>query len=98
AVLPGSVLTRPAEAAEDRAVLCLVDEAQWLDRSSAEALGFAARRLEAEGVVCLFAGRDRAGREVPASGLPELRLEGLDREPAAALLAGNGVDLPAPVV
>jgi DNA-binding CsgD family transcriptional regulator len=93
-----AVLSLLSEAAEERPVLCLVDEAQWLDRSSAEALGFAARRLEAEGVVCLFAARDGDAREFPAPGLPELRLEGLDLEAATALLAGNGVDLPAPVV
>ncbi|HEX2373847.1 MAG TPA: AAA family ATPase [Actinomycetota bacterium] len=93
-----AVLSLLSEAAEERPVLCLVDEAQWLDRSSAEALGFAARRLEAEGVVCLFAARDGDPREFPAPGLPELRLEGLDPEPAAALLAGAGVDLPAAVV
>ena len=92
------VLSLLAEAAEERPVLCLVDEAQWLDRSSAEALTFAARRLEAEGVVCLFAARDGDPRDFPAPGLPELRLEGLDPEAAAALLAGAGLDLPAEVV
>jgi DNA-binding CsgD family transcriptional regulator/tetratricopeptide (TPR) repeat protein len=93
-----AVLSLLAEAADERPVLCLVDEAQWLDRSSADALGFAARRLEAEGVVCVFAAREGDAREFPAPGLPELRLEGLDVEAAAALLTGNGVDLPAPVV
>ena len=92
------VLSLLAEAAEERPVLCLVDEAQWLDRSSAEALTFAARRLEAEGVVCLFAARDGDPRDFPAPGLPELRLEGLDPEAAAALLAGAGLELPAEVV
>jgi hypothetical protein len=93
-----AVLSLLAEAAEDRAVLCLVDEAQWLDRSSAEALAFAARRLEAEGVVLVFAARDGDLRDFPADGLPELRLEGLEVEDAAALLAGAGAELPAEVV
>jgi predicted ATPase len=93
-----AVLSLLGEAAEERPVLCLVDEAQWLDRSSAEALSFAARRLDAEGVVCLFAARDGDPRDFPASGLPELRLQGLDPEAAEALLAGAGVDLPAEVV
>src|SRR5215213_4146245 len=93
------MLSLLAEAADGRPVLGLVDEAQWLDRSSAEALGFAARRLEAEGVVLLFAARDGDSREFPADGLPELRLGGLDPEPAAALLtAAAGADLPAAVV
>src|SRR5919107_1771952 len=81
-----AVLSLLAEAAEAGPVLGLVDEAQWLDRSSAQALGFAARRLEAEGVVLLFAARDGDRREFPADGLPELRLDGLDGEAAAALL------------
>jgi DNA-binding CsgD family transcriptional regulator len=93
-----AVLSLLGEAAEERPLLCLVDEAQWLDRSSAEALAFAARRLEAEGVVCLFAARDGDPRDFPAPGLPELRLQGLDPESAAALLAGTGLDLPAEVV
>ena len=93
-----AVLSLLGEAAEERPLLCLVDEAQWLDRSSAEALAFAARRLEAEGVVCLFAARDGDPRDFPAPGLPELRLQGLDPEAAAALLAGTGLDLPAEVV
>ncbi|QKW40171.1 AAA family ATPase [Actinomadura sp. NAK00032] len=66
-------------------VLCLVDDAQWLDRASRDALLFAARRLRAEGVVMIFAVRDGEGA-FPAAGLPELRLGGLSPEAAAALL------------
>jgi predicted ATPase len=97
-LVSAAVLSLLGEVAEERPVLCLVDEAQWLDRSSAEALTFAARRLEAEGVVCLFAARDGDPRDFPAPGLPELRLNGLGPEAAAALLAEAGVDLPAEVV
>jgi DNA-binding CsgD family transcriptional regulator/tetratricopeptide (TPR) repeat protein len=93
-----AVLSLLAEAAEDRPVLCLVDEAQWLDDSSAQALTFAARRLEAEGVALLFAARDGDPRDFSAPGLPELRLQGLDPDAAAGLLAAAGVDLPAEVV
>jgi DNA-binding CsgD family transcriptional regulator len=93
-----AVLSLLAEAAEARPVLGLVDEAQWLDRPSAEALTFAARRLEAEGVALVFAARDGDPRDFPAPGLPELALEGLGPEAAAALLAGTGAKLPAGVV
>ena len=49
-----ATLSLLAAASEDQPVLCLIDDAQWLDLSSAEALVFAARRLHAEGVVMLF--------------------------------------------
>ncbi|WP_242587341.1 LuxR family transcriptional regulator [Streptomyces sp. MST-110588] len=57
-------------------LLCLVDDAQWLDRASGDALLFAARRLGADPVVMIFAARD--GFEAP--GLPELPLGPLDAE------------------
>ncbi|MFI6499927.1 AAA family ATPase [Nonomuraea typhae] len=79
--------------AENAPLLCLVDDAQWLDRASAEALLFAARRLHAEGVVVLAAARD----DEALAGLPELRVEGLDRAAALELLDGNAPSLPAHV-
>jgi DNA-binding CsgD family transcriptional regulator len=72
-------------------VLCLVDDAQWLDGESADALLFAARRLDAEPVSVLFAAREGA---FPARGLPELRLGELDAEAAHKLLAEQVADLP----
>ena len=83
-----------AETAEERGLLCAIDDAQWLDEPSTEALLFVARRLEAEGVVFLMAARDGEARRLDAPGLPELRLDGLHAEPAAALLgerAGPGL-------
>jgi DNA-binding CsgD family transcriptional regulator len=74
-------------AEEEGGLLCVVDDAQWLDRPSAEALVFVARRLEAEGVVVLLAAREGDARQFESPGLPELRLAGLPAEPAAALLA-----------
>jgi ATP/maltotriose-dependent transcriptional regulator MalT len=81
------VLSVLSESADEQPLLCVVDDAQWLDGASADALAFAARRLEAEGVVLLFAARDG---EAPAlDGLPELRLGGLEGEAAGALIAAD---------
>ncbi|HET7048895.1 MAG TPA: AAA family ATPase [Solirubrobacteraceae bacterium] len=76
-----------AEAAEEQPLLCLVDDAQWLDHSSADALAFVSRRIEAEGIVLLFAARDGEARRFEAAGIAELELRGLDETAAAALLA-----------
>ncbi|NNH70191.1 AAA family ATPase [Nocardia uniformis] len=70
-------------------VLCLIDDAHWLDRPSADALLFAARRLGAEGIVMLFAGRTG----FDGRGLPELRPGPLDRAAAIDLLADRSPDL-----
>ncbi|MFB4289949.1 AAA family ATPase [Nonomuraea sp. ATR24] len=80
-----AALSLLAEHAGETGLLCLVDDAQWLDRASRDALLFAARRLHAEGIVMIFAARDGEG-SFPAPGLPELRLSGLAPEAAAALL------------
>ncbi|GLZ77470.1 transcriptional regulator [Actinorhabdospora filicis] len=67
-----SVLTLLGDVAEDGPVLVLVDDAHWLDRESADALVFAARRLGAERVAVVFATRGEG-----LGGLPEVRLGGL---------------------
>jgi len=89
------VLSLLAELAEDGSLVCLVDDAHWLDRASAEALVFAARRLGAEGIAIIFAARDHDA-PFPTPGLPELRLGGLDAAAAAALLAEHGGAEPPP--
>src|SRR4051812_11557005 len=81
------VLTLLAEAAEDSPLVCVVDDAQWLDRPSTDALTFAARRFEAERVALLFAARDGEVRRFEAPGLAELRLTRLGADAAGALLA-----------
>jgi hypothetical protein len=72
--------------AADRPLLCLVDDVQWLDDASAQALGFVARRLLADRVAIVFAARDPSDQRLLA-GLRELRLEGLEDDDARALLA-----------
>ena len=81
-----AVLSLLSDAAEERPLLCLVDDAQWLDRSSAQALAFVARRLEAESVVLLFAERE-PGELDALAGLPDLPLQGLPDDCARELLA-----------
>ena len=81
-----AVLSLLAEAAERRPLLCLVDDAQWLDDASADALVFVARRLEAEGIAMLFAAREGEIRRFEAPGLPELHLDGLDPGAAGELV------------
>jgi DNA-binding CsgD family transcriptional regulator len=85
-LVSAAVLTLLAEAAERTPLLCLVDDAQWLDDASAESLVFAARRLRAERIAMLFATREGEVRAFDAPGLVELPLGGLDAGAAGALL------------
>ncbi|WP_165964197.1 LuxR family transcriptional regulator [Actinomadura sp. KC216] len=74
-------------------LLCLIDDAQWLDRESADALLFAARRAASRGIVFLIALRDGDGWS--RTGLPELPLTGLDAADAARLLDERAPETPA---
>jgi hypothetical protein len=78
-----AVLGLLSDVAGERPLVCLVDDEQWLDHASAQALGFTARRLGAESVGLVFAARV-TGEEL--AGLPELAVEGLEEEDARALL------------
>ncbi len=73
-----------SEVAETRPLVCVVDDSHWLDRASAEALAFIARRLEAESIAMLFATLEASDE---LDGLPELTVEGLGESDARALLA-----------
>ncbi|MDX6742005.1 helix-turn-helix transcriptional regulator [Actinocorallia sp. A-T 12471] len=79
--------------AAEQPVLCVIDDAHWIDASSADALLFTARRLRDEGAVMLFAARDGHAPAFPAPGIPELILPRLDRESSAALLADHAPGL-----
>ncbi|BCJ74869.1 transcriptional regulator [Catellatospora sp. IY07-71] len=74
-------------------LLCLIDDAHWLDGESADALLFAARRLGAESVAMLFATRE-SERDFSARGLPDLRLGRLEPEAAGRIVAEHAADLP----
>ncbi|WP_433364945.1 AAA family ATPase [Actinoplanes sp. CA-142083] len=77
-----AVLGLLAEAAADQPLLCVVDDAQWIDRASAVTLGFVARRLSGESVGLVLAARGDTGFE----GIPELPVEALAEPDARALL------------
>jgi DNA-binding CsgD family transcriptional regulator len=79
-----AVLSLLSEVAADRPLVCVIDDAQWLDRASAQVLAFAARRLLAESVLVIFASRE-PGAEL--RGLPELAVAGLPDADARELLA-----------
>ena len=80
-----AVLGLLSEVAEERPLICLVDDAQWLDRASAQALAFVARRLLAESVAVVFSVREPSGDQ-EFTGLPELLVVGLSDADARALL------------
>ena len=80
-----AVLSLCAEVARDRPLLCVVDDVQWLDRASAQALAFVARRLDAESVALVLAIRE-IGDESELPGLPDMTVRGLTDADARALL------------
>jgi DNA-binding CsgD family transcriptional regulator len=80
-----AVLSLLADAAEEQPLVCIVDDAQWLDRVSAQTLAFVARRLLAERLGLVFGLRE-SGDEHGLEGLPELVIEGLAADEARLLL------------
>lgn len=82
-----ATLSMLTEAAEEQPVVCVVDDAHWLDAASTDALLFATRCLEADRVAMVFAARDTDDRTFAPEGVPSLRLRGLDAASVRALLA-----------
>jgi DNA-binding CsgD family transcriptional regulator len=80
-----AVLSLLAAVAEERPLLCLVEDAQWLDGASSQILGLVARRVRAESVAIVVAVREPSA-EHDFDGLPELRLAGLPEQDARTLL------------
>jgi DNA-binding CsgD family transcriptional regulator len=83
-----ATLTLLAQAAEQRPLACIVDDAQWLDSASAQILAFVARRLLAERIALVCAGRTGIADSVLA-GLPALPIGGLGNSDARSLLLGS---------
>jgi hypothetical protein len=80
-----AVLSLLSEVAEERPLVCLIDDAQWLDRASAHTLAFVARRLLAESIALVFAVREPSYTP-ELDGLPERTVDGLSVADARTLL------------
>ena len=88
-----AVMSLMAQIAEEQPLVCLVDDAQWLDQASAHTLAFVSRRLLADRVAIVFAARTATPEQVPL-GLPVLTIQGLPEDDARQLL---GVALHGPL-
>ena len=80
-----AVLSLLADAARERPLVWLIDDAQWLDEATSQVVGFVGRRLLAEAVLLLVAVRETGGEQLLPT-LPTLTIEGLSDEDARALL------------
>jgi DNA-binding CsgD family transcriptional regulator len=80
-----ATLTLLADVAEERPLVCIVDDAQWLDAASAHVLGFVARRLLAERIALVCAARTGIGDDILPE-VPELAVNGLGDDDARTLL------------
>src|SRR6478752_7519862 len=85
-----AALSLLSEVAREQPLICVVDDGQWLDRASAQVLGFLARRLAAEPIGIVVATRERDAELV---GLPDLPVDGLDEDDARALF-GSALAVP----
>src|SRR5262249_34807846 len=85
-LVSAATLSLLAAAAEERPLVCLIDDAQWLDPASADALRFSARRLGAEPVAMIFAAPQGEPPGLAAPGLPTLGIAPLPEAAAGELL------------
>ncbi|GGQ90528.1 ATP-binding protein [Streptomyces aurantiogriseus] len=97
-LVAAGVLSLLAEAGRPHGLLCVIDDFHWVDRASADALLFAARRLDTDGVGLLIATRDTPDTRYALRDLPERRLTGLDVADAAGALAAWAAVEPSPRV
>jgi DNA-binding CsgD family transcriptional regulator len=88
-----AVLTLLNDLSRSRPLICLIDDAHWLDPESAQVLAFVARRLQNERILMLFAARDRPKAGV-FSGIPELAVHALGLDEAVELLLSAAGDIP----
>src|SRR5262245_10072390 len=96
-LVSAATLSLLAAGADEAPLMCLIDDAQFLDTASAEALAFSARRLEAEPVAMLFAVRTGEARTFEMPGVPDLVLEGIAAAAAERLLEESAPAAAAPV-
>jgi hypothetical protein len=82
-----AILTLLSEVASDGGLLCVTDDAQWLDRASAEVLAFVARGSHIDRIAFLFAVRDPEGGSIPLEGSTTFTLPGLDKRYTGELLS-----------
>lgn len=82
-----------AAAGSVRPLVCVIDDAQWLDAESRDVLAFAARRLQAESTVLLFAVRDSPDTDTQLAGIPVLQIGGLDVPSAVRLLTATAPEV-----
>lgn len=93
-----AALSLLADAAAESPIICIIDDAHWLDESSAEALGFIGRRLQGSAIALLFGARTGDRRSFDAPGLQELELHGLAADAADLVVSESTAGAIAPAV
>ncbi|MFI6736542.1 AAA family ATPase [Nonomuraea sp. NPDC050451] len=96
-LIGAATLSLLSELSGDGPLVCLIDDTQWFDRASLDALLFATRRLHADPIAMIFTARDGDGDAAPVPGLDVLRLAALDTESAASLLDAHARGLAGPL-